>query len=311
MNNNPEIDLKVMQLFAVLIETGSFTAAAERLGCTKGHVSRQLQSLEQQLGVRLVHRSTRRLNLTTAGQTLLPTARSLLTVGDTVRESLDQLRDQPVGTVRVTVPVSLGETFFDAILMSFQKHYPQVRVELDLANQFQDIIGDGFDFGLRTDPAVDDNLVARPIYGIESLVCASPGYLEQYGSPEHPDDLLQHNCLYNSDYPGHRQWLFYAGHQEIRVTVNGSLSCNHFTLLAKAAVAGAGVARLPYYLLYRYLETGELIRLLPDYRSAQQPVFLVYPSQRVMPKRTRLLMDHVIGWFEHNARTLAGLTQDR
>lgn len=299
--------LSGLHLYAVLIEAGSFTRAAERLGCTKGHVSKQLAALERSLGVQLLHRSTRRLAPTAAGSALLPVARRLTAVDDEVRQVLDGLRDEVAGSVRVSVPVSLGETCFDDIVVGFCRLYPRVRIELDLSNGFRDLAAEGIDFALRSGESPDPNLVARPLYSMEEYVCASPGYLAAAGTPLLPAELAAHACLLNLHHGEETagEWLFHRGAELFRVPVQGPLACNHYSLLKKAALAGAGIARLPGYLIDDELADGRLVRLLADHESRRLPIFLVYAPQRTLPQRTRVLIEYVREWFAGKARRCA------
>ena len=143
-------ELEDLVAFALLVEAGSFTAAAERLGCSKGQLSKRISGLERSLGSQLLHRTTRRLHLTAAGAALLPEAQALQAQAQRARQAVRSLQDEVAGTVRLTVPVSLGETFFDALLLDFASRYPQVRVELDLANAYRDLLADGFDLAIRS-----------------------------------------------------------------------------------------------------------------------------------------------------------------
>lgn len=293
--------------FATLIEVGSFTRAAERLGCSKGQLSKRIRLLEQVLGMTLLHRTTRRLSLTAAGAALLPEAQALTAQATRARQTLARLKDEAAGTVRITVPVSLGETFFDALLLDFSQRYPQVRIELELNNGYRDLVADGFDLAIRSGVQTDDRLVARPLFSMQELTCASPGYLQQHTEPVQPEELSTHVCLLNSHYSGPEEWLYHRQHELSRVRVTGPLASNHYTLLKKAALAGAGIARLPSYMLHNELADGSLVWLLRDYQTRSTPVFLVHPYQGGLPKRTQVLVDYLLAWFEQSRRALDGL----
>ena len=161
-------ELEDLVAFALLVEAGSFTAAAERLGCSKGQLSKRISGLERSLGSQLLHRTTRRLHLTAAGAALLPEAQALQAQAQRARQTVRSLQDEVAGTVRLTVPVSLGETFFDALLLDFASRYPQVRVELDLANAYRDLLADGFDLAIRSGVEQDERLVARPLFALQA-----------------------------------------------------------------------------------------------------------------------------------------------
>jgi len=290
--------------FAVLIEAGSFTLAAQQLGCSKGQLSKRISLLESRFSVVLLQRTTRRLSLTAAGAALLPQAQALVVQVERARQALARLRDDMAGPVRMTVPVSLGETFFDGLLLEFSGKYPQVQIELDLNNNFHDLSRDGFDLAIRSEVGKDERLVARPLLAWHEMTCASPAYLEQYGEPVTPQALAEHRCLLNSHYSGREEWLYHQQHELLRVRVSGPFASNHYSLLKKAALAGAGIARLPSYLLQAELADGRLRWLLRDYQTRRMPMYLVHPYQGGLPKRTQVLADYLIGWFKRSGEAL-------
>lgn len=290
--------------FAVLMESGSFTAAAERLGCSKGQLSKRIRLLEQGLGASLLHRTTRRLDLTAAGAALLPEARALAAQAERARQSVRRLQEDLAGCVRLTVPVSLGETVFDALLLDFTRQHPQIRIELDLHNGYRDLVAEGFDLAIRSATDIDDRLVARPLFSLQEITCATPAYLAAHGEPLQPADLAGHQCLLNTHYSGFEEWLYHRQHQLERVKVAGALASNHYNLLKKAALSAAGIARLPSYMIYDELADGRLVWLLRDYQTRQTPVFLVHPWQGGLPRRTQMLADYLLAWFECSRQVL-------
>ena len=290
--------------FAVLIEAGSFTLAAQQLGCSKGQLSKRISQLETKFSVVLLQRTTRRLSLTAAGAALLPQAQALVIQVERARQALARLKDDMAGPVRMTVPVSLGETFFDGLLLDFSRKYPDVQIELELNNSYRDLSRDGFDLAIRSEVANDERLVAKPLLAWHEMTCASPAYLEQYGEPQTPADLAEHRCLLNSHYSGREEWLYHQQHELLRVRVSGPFSSNHYSLLKKAALANAGIARLPSYLLHTELADGRLRWLLRDYQTRSMPMYLVHPYQGGLPKRTQVLAEYLVGWFKRSGEAL-------
>ncbi|WP_323164949.1 LysR family transcriptional regulator [Pseudomonas atacamensis] len=290
--------------FAVLIEAGSFTLAAQQLGCSKGQLSKRISQLEAQFSVVLLQRTTRRLSLTAAGAALLPQAQALVVQVERARQALARLKDDMAGPVRMTVPVSLGETFFDGLLLEFSGQYPEVQIELELNNSYRDLARDGFDLAIRAEVANDDRLVARPLLAWHEMTCASPAYLERFGEPATPHALAEHRCLLNSHYSGREEWLYHQQHELLRVRVSGPFASNHYSLLKKAALSGAGIARLPSYLLQAELADGRLRWLLRDYQTRRMPMYLVHPYQGGLPKRTQVLADYLMGWFKRSGEAL-------
>ena len=290
--------------FAVLIEAGSFTLAAQQLGCSKGQLSKRISQLEAQFGVVLLQRTTRRLSLTAAGAALLPQAQALVVQVERARQALARLKDDMAGPVRMTVPVSLGETFFDGLLLEFSGQYPEVQIELELNNSYRDLSRDGFDLAIRAEVANDDRLVAKPLLAWHEMTCASPAYLERFGEPATPHALAEHRCLLNSHYSGREELLYHQQHELLRVRVSGPFASNHYSLLKKAALSGAGIARLPSYLLQAELADGRLRWLLRDYQTRRMPMYLVHPYQGGLPKRTQVLADYLMGWFKRSGEAL-------
>ncbi|MGY3639734.1 MULTISPECIES: LysR family transcriptional regulator [Pseudomonas] len=290
--------------FAVLIEAGSFTLAAQQLGCSKGQLSKRISQLEAQFSVVLLQRTTRRLSLTAAGAALLPQAQALVVQVERARQALARLKDDMAGPVRMTVPVSLGETFFDGLLLEFSGQYPEVQIELELNNSYRDLSRDGFDLAIRAEVANDDRLVAKPLLAWHEMTCASPAYLERFGEPATPHALAEHRCLLNSHYSGREEWLYHQQHELLRVRVSGPFASNHYSLLKKAALSGAGIARLPSYLLQAELADGRLRWLLRDYQTRRMPMYLVHPYQGGLPKRTQVLADYLMGWFKRSGEAL-------
>lgn len=290
--------------FAILIEAGSFTLAAQQLGCSKGQLSKRISQLEAQFGVVLLQRTTRRLSLTAAGAALLPQAQALVVQVERARQALARLKDDMAGPVRMTVPVSLGETFFDGLLLEFSGQYPEVQIELELNNSYRDLSRDGFDLAIRAEVANDERLVAKPLLAWHEMTCASPAYLERFGEPAAPQALAEHRCLLNSHYSGREEWLYHQQHELLRVRVSGPFASNHYSLLKKAALSGAGIARLPSYLLQAELADGRLRWLLRDYQTRRMPMYLVHPYQGGLPKRTQVLADYLMGWFKRSGEAL-------
>lgn len=290
--------------FALLMEANSFTLAAQWLGVGTSQLSKRISKLEKHYGVTLLHRTTRRLTLTSAGAVLLPEARALLAQRDRVRDAMAGLSESLAGNVRVTLPVSLGEAVFEALTGEFAERFQEVRIELDLSNGYRDLRRDGFDLAIRDAVGVDERLVAKPLLTIQELTCASDAYLERFGCPQSPADLHAHRCLLNSNRQGRETWLYHRNHEPVGVPVQGGFASNQYGLLRKAALNGAGIARLPSYLLQEDLREGRLHWLLRDYQTPAAPLYLVHPFERPLPKRTRIVADQLMDWFERDRQSL-------
>ncbi|WP_166358810.1 LysR family transcriptional regulator [Pseudomonas akapageensis] len=300
-------ELDDLAAFAVLMEAGSFTLAAQQLGWSKGQLSKRISHLEASHSVQLLHRTTRRLSLTAAGAALLPQAQALVLQVERARQALARLKDELAGPVRMTVPVSLGEAFFEGLLLEFSVEHPEIQIELELNNAYRDLLRDGFDLAIRSNVANDERLVARPLLAMQEVTCASPAYLAQYGEPLTPMDLAEHRCLLNSHYSGREEWLYHQSHELLRVRVSGTFASNHYSLLKKAALVGAGIVRLPSYMLPAEVGDGRLKWLLRDYQTRSTPMFLVHPYQGGMPKRVQVLADYLVSGFHRSTQVLENL----
>ena len=288
--------------FAMVAERGSFTQAAVALDRSKAHVSKQVSALEKALGVQLLMRTTRRLVLTDAGLTYLEYCRQLrdnLLEGE---RAVSAVREEAVGTLRLTAPTAFGDAFLLDLLMEFQARHPAVRIELDLSVVRRDLVGDGIDFAIRTPRTIEGHLVATALGAVRDVMVASPSFLARHASLDSPADLLRVPCLTNANFRDDDEWLLHCDGASIAVHVAGLFSANHFGILRSAAIAGVGIARLPRYVIAGALADGRLCRVLPNHEFTPTPVYLVYPHRRHLPYRNRVFRDFVVGWFADPAR---------
>ncbi len=299
-------DFADLAAFAILCESGSFTRAAERLGCSKGQLSKRIQALESRLETSLLHRTTRRLDPTTAGRALLPEAQALVRQRERALQSVARLREEAAGQVRLTVPVSLGYTFFE-VLLACRAAHPAIQLDLVLDNGYRDLVAEGFDLAIRARVEPDERLVARPLFAMQEVTCAAPEYLQGRPLPDRPEALLEHRCLVNNHYVEGDVWLYHREHRLSRVQVAPSLACNHYSLLKQAALAGQGIARLPSFMVHEELASGALVWLLKEWRTPSQPLFLVHPYQSGLPRRTRVVAEALSDWFERSRQRLEAL----
>jgi DNA-binding transcriptional LysR family regulator len=282
--------------FAVLLDAGSFTLAAQRLGWSKGQLSKRISELERASGVKLLHRTTRRLGLTAAGAALLPQARLLLEHSERAQHTLNALRDETEGQVRLTLPVSVGEAVFQPLFEFLQREHPALRVEVDLHNGYRDLFREGFDLAIRDHVGTDERLVAVPLLHMHEFTCAAPGYLEVHGTPRSPEALRNHACLLHSYLANPERWRYFKDHEPCDVQVGGPVITNHYSLLRQAALGGAGIARLPTYLIAEDLAKGRLQRLLEGYDTRKLPLYLVHGYGTGMAKRVRVVADWLKAW---------------
>lgn len=277
--------LRSMEVFAVAAEAGSFSACADALGLSAVMVGKHVGQLERHLGVRLLQRSTRRQSLTEAGRLFLEECRQILERVRNAETVAERLHSQPRGRLRVTAPVTLGETAVAEAVSAYLLRYPEVTVELVLDDAFTDLIADGFDAAVRIGAlANSDHLVARPLRPYRMAICAAPAYLAQAGHPQTLAELAGHRCLNHLLWPQGMGWPATA-HGQAAVP-SAPLAANNGQALRRAALAGCGVVMQPEVLLAADIAGGLLVPLLEDAVPAPRPVHLLYPRDpRPLPKQ--------------------------
>lgn len=290
-------DMDDLAAFAVLVDAHSFTLAAQWLDTSTSQLSKRITRLEKNFGVTLLYRTTRSLTLTQAGAILLPEARALLAHRDRIRDAMGYLNERLSGTVRLTVPVALGETLFEGLVHGFSQTYPDLEIELDLEDHLRDMRLDSFDLGIRTSAGIDQSLSAKPLFSHGTLTCASPQYLKTYGKPQTPQALREHRCLLGGHSLNRDMWVYQHNHDLIRVPVKGAFASNHASLQKRAALAGMGVARLPSYMVCNEIKEGRLQRLLRDYQTPISSLFMVHPFEGQLPRRVQVMADYLNDWF--------------
>ncbi len=279
-----------MRIFTQVMESGSFTAAADQLGLSKQFVSRRLMQLEERLGVRLLNRSTRRLDVTPLGQAYYESALRLLADVEQAEQSIAGQNNQPRGTIRLTAPLSFAIEHLGRLLPVFLERFPQVAVEVDLSDRSVDLLGEGYDLALRIGVLEDSTLIGRHIAHIERVYCCSPDYLERRGEPTEPEALKGHDCL---PYGHSRQvqWRFERHGKPVAVSLCGRMRANNGELLRDAAIAGLGITYLPLFIVGAALEEGRLVRVLDDFRTPPLALSAVYPQHRQGARPVQALID--------------------
>ncbi len=279
-----------------VIDCGSQTAAADRLGMSRPVVSRLLAELEEWVGARLLHRTTRRLSLTTAGEETLPRCRQMLELARTLRTVAARTEDAPRGQLRVTVSTSFGQAQMARVVAAYVERYPGVAVDLIVLDRLVNLVDERIDLAIRITKELDPNLIARRLTICRSVICASPVYLHRHPAPLRLEELVLHNCLTHS-YHGKSLWHFVRGGEPVTIAVSGNISANDATSVLEAALAGAGIAQLPTYLIAPLIRSGELIALLPDAQPLSLGIYAVYASRRQMSTALRKMLDFLTEAF--------------
>lgn len=284
------------EVFVAIVERGSMIAAAEALEMSRAMVTRYLAQMEQWAGVRLLHRTTRKLSLTHAGEATLERCRRMLEFAQDMDAVAGQESDELRGLLRISCSQSLGQSALVIAVTDYLRQHPQVAVDLQMNNRAVNLVEERIDLALRITNELDPNLIARPLAICHSVVCASPAYLAAKGTPKDPPDLAVHNCLTYS-YFGKSLWHFDQQGVKSSVAVGGNLSANESVVLLSGALEGAGIALQPSYSAAPYIARGELIKLLPDYQPQAMGIYGIYTSRRQMPATLRTMLDFLVAWF--------------
>lgn len=285
--------LEDIQAFLRVVEAGSISAAAERLGIAKSAVSRRLSDLEKHLGVQLLRRTTRRLNLTDTGRSFYDRCQRILADLEEAEAAVSEAHGTLRGRLRVAAPLSFGLCHLGAAITDFMQLHPQVQFDLDFNDRQVDLLAEDIDVAIRISRQLEDSsLIARRLWTSHAVLCASPAYLRAHGAPENPADLARHQALVYGNAPDPIQWLFRdATGGEYHVRVNERLRSNNGDFLKQAALAGEGVALSPSFIVHDALRSGELVPLLPDYLCGELHAYALYPPARHLSQRVRAFVD--------------------
>lgn len=288
-----------MSVFIRVVESGSISGAADRLGVAKSAVSRRLKELEEHLGVELFHRTTRKMNLTDTGKTFYHQSVRIL---DDVLEaelSTSQAHGELQGSLKVALPLSFGLMHLAPAINEFLLSHPQVEFDLDFSDREVDLMQEGFDLAIRIADLPDSSLIARRLAPIQTIMCASPAYLEQMGIPQLPDELIKHQCLVYSLLRDFEYWhLTDSKGNVIKTKIRPYLKASTGEFLRDVAVEGRGIVLIPTFIAYKEIERGTLVPLLEDYKTPQINAYAIYPQTRHLSQRVRAFVDLLIKRFE-------------
>ncbi len=281
-------------LFSQVVELGSFSKVAEANSLTNSVVSKRIARLEEELGVQLLYRTTRKLTLTEAGKALTHGAKNVSQAAQEAMDAVSGFGERISGHIKMSVPSISGDLVLADAIAEFCNMHPGLSVDMSLDNKFVDLVDAGYDLVIRTGYLEDSSLIARHILDSQWMVCASPSYIARHGKPVEPTDLLQHNCLqYAYQTTGASEWAFKGKEGNYNITVAGSFSTDDARALRKAALGGHGVAYVPRCLVYHDLRNGELVDLFPDQVGKKLGIYAVYPFTRQPPNKVKLLIEHI------------------
>lgn len=287
-----------IQAFITVVDAGSFTAAAERLDAGKSAISRRISSLEERLGVQLLRRTTRTLNLTDSGQSFYDRGVRLLADLEEAEAAVQQQHGELRGVLRVALPLSFGVRHMCGPIAAFKNQHPRVSFDLDLNDRRVDLIEDNVDVALRIGHLTDSSLIARRLFDMRSVVTASPHYLHTRGTPQSPEELQQHDCLVYSNLDDPDTWSYDDPDGERgSVRVNASMRASSGDYLANAAAHGMGIIIQPTFIAAESIRRGNLVPLLTDYTWPVTPAYAVYPPTRHLSFRVRAFIDFLAEKF--------------
>jgi DNA-binding transcriptional LysR family regulator len=290
------IDLNDIAVFVKVAQFGSFSRAAHSLGMPVSTVSRKVSSLEEQLGVTLLQRTTRKLSLTAQGQAYFQQCSEPLTHLVDAEQALTQTQRQPEGLLKISVPIILGQEVFYEFVSAFLKNYPRIQVDLFVTNLFLDLIADNIDVGIRFGELKDSSIVAQRLGRSVRYLVAAPEYLKGRPLPLKPEDLKNHQCVLLNGRNSETEWHLVSGRKSVDLHVSGSVSSRDFEAVSAFTYRGHGIGLLPSTYCDDQIRKGELIRLLPDWSSPEIFVHAVYPTRRFLPSRLQVFLDELKAW---------------
>lgn len=291
----------------ILESTGSYTAAAQRLGVSKAAMSQRIQELEKTMGVMLVQRTTRSVRLTEAGRALVAFTRSAFTDIENGCEKIRELAEEPRGVIRVTAPVAFARQQIIPRLPEFMYTYPDIKIELELSDHISALAQEGFDLAIRHTSTVPETYVAWNLCHTQTLLLASPAYIKAYGMPAHPADMVRHNCLCYLRSGSLPTWHFErkkGGDDRVSVRVNGSFAANNSETLRELVLADLGIAAIPDFSVATELEKGTLLPVLPQWKPVSvfgESIYALRPYSPHVPNIIRLFVDYLKAAFKNES----------
>ena len=280
-----------MQTFNAVVETGSFVAAAELLQLSKAAVSRHVVELEKRLGIRLLHRTTRRLSLTPEGQVFYARGKEVLAELDAVEAEVTARRESVSGLLRINAPFTFGIAHLAPLWGVFREQHPQVTLDVTLSDRLVDLVEEGYDLAIRIAALENSSLVSRRLATTRMTLCASPEYLRRHGTPRHPGELSAHQIIAYSYLATKDDWHFQGPEGRVVVSTRPWMHTNNGETCRAAALAHQGVILQPGFVVDAELAAGNLVELLPGYRSTEIGIYALYPTRKHLSAKVRVLVD--------------------
>ncbi len=281
-------------VFLAVVSARGFTAAAHKLNTTPAAVSRRIKALEERLGIRLLQRTTRKVRLTSAGESYFDDLQRIMHELHCVEDELAEASGKLSGALKIAAPVSFGQRRLSSAVARFARAHPAINITLDLDDKQSDLIDEGIDVAVRISHLLDSSLIARPIAPIQKYICASPDYIERMGEPTTIHDLIKHRCLHYSVISEREEWRFNTSKGEQSLAIKPVYCSNNGDVLAAMACEGLGLTILPSFLVAEQLSAGRLVRILKSAKLTPFTLSVVYPSRRQLSARVKVLVDYLM-----------------
>jgi DNA-binding transcriptional LysR family regulator len=296
------LDLNAAAIFVCVVHENGFTAAAKSLGLPKQTVSRKVAELEDELGVRLLERSTRRLRLTAQGAKFFAYAQQISSLATTAAQEVRATQEEPEGVLRISAPPLLGDLFIRKMILLYMKLYPKVKIEsrFYIPEQSHDLLSENIDIEFRVGVLPESSMIAKRVAPSWSSFFATPEYLARYGTPQSPEDIRFHSCIH---YEGQAQdlvWSFQSQDQVVDIPIEPRISTTSFWLAKDVVCAGHGIGRLPWLLCIQECRSGELVQVLKEYQSPSNGIYAVYPSRKLLSIHIRKFLDLIDQYRDEN-----------
>lgn len=286
-----------MKVFVAVVDAGSFASAADRLDMSKAMASKYVSGLEDHLGTRLLNRTTRRLSVTESGVAYYQRCVQILADVLEAEQAAGHLTAEPRGVLRISMPLAFGLHRLGEVVADYVQRYPQVRLDLSLSDRRVDLVDEGFDLAIRIGSLPQSDLVARKLGSVRSVVCASPAYLAQHGTPTVPEHLADHSCLGYTYSSSGDEWRMLQGSDMFAVPVSGAIKADNGDMLRLAALSGAGLIFQPLFIVANDLRTGRLVPVLADYLSPELGIYALYPNRKHLSAKVRTFIDFLVEQF--------------
>lgn len=285
--------LGAIRAFVLVVQTGSFSAAAREQGTSQATMSKKVSALEELMGVKLLSRTSRELSLTEVGQEYFQRCVSILSEFDEAESNARSQMGRPTGQLRISAPVVFGRKFIGPVLAEFLRNYPELKVDLHLSDKHVDLIVDRIDIAIRAKQLEDSTLVARHLFDNPMVLVASPSYLAKNEAPTTPNQLTSHSCILYSMQKSINVWHFNQGEQDLSIPVSGSFRCDNGDVILQLAIDGAGIAQLPVWMISELVDSGQLVTILNDFKVKPLPFNAVYPQNRYVPLKVRRFIEFI------------------